>query len=254
MQYNKIIANIKVWHLFIFALLLATFTAILNPLPANDVVGRYAPAAESFAEGNWLYAFHPRFGVYFTAFAGFFVWLIGINGVIACKVVSILFFSISVFPLYKLFNSIWNNKIALQATLLYCLCSHLLRYAGNGVRDNGKTLALSLIGCGLVSFYKKDNSIKNILFFSLGCALLTVLRGEGALIALCCGIAGVFLLKQWRPILLGTAMFFLLISPQLVYNFIIIGYPVPELRHGVILDKAGIPPKSAPVKISETAR
>ena len=138
--------------------------------------------------------------------------------------------------------------------MLYCLCSHLLRYAGDGVRDNGKTLALSLIGCGLVSFYQKDHSIKSVLQFSFGCALLTVLRGEGALIALCCGIVGALLLKKWRPILLGTAMFFLLISPQLVYNFIIIGYPVPELRHGVILDKAGISPKSAPVKIPETAR
>ena len=254
MQYNRIIANIKVWHLFVFALLIAALTAILNPLPANDVIARYAPAAEAFAKGDWLYAFHPRFGVYFTAFAGFFVWLTGVNGVVACKIVSILFFSVSVFPLYKLFNLIWNNKIALQAVLLYCLCSHLLRYAGDGVRDNGKTLALSLIGCGLVSFYKKDHSVKSVLLFSSGCALLTVLRGEGTLIALCCGITGVFLLKQWRLIFVGTAMFFLMIFPQLLYNFIVIGYPVPELRHGVILDKAGIPPAAPLVKIPETAR
>ena len=254
MQYNKIIANIKVWHLFVFALLIAALTAILNPLPANDVVARYAPAAEAFAAGDWQYAFHPRFGVYFTAFSGIFVWLTGVDGVIACKIVSILFFSISVFPLYKLFNLIWNNKIALQAVLLYCFCSHLLRYAGDGVRDNGKTLALSLIGCGVFSFCKKDYSVKSIFLFSSGCALLTVLRGEGALIALCSGIAGVFLLKQWRLIFLGITMFFLMIFPQLMYNFIVIGYPVPELRHGVILNKAGIPPVHPLVKIPETAR
>ena len=89
MQYNRIIANIKVWHLFVFALLIAALTAILNPLPANDVVARYAPAAEAFAAGDWQYAFHPRFGVYFTAFSGIFVWLTGVDGVIACKIVSI---------------------------------------------------------------------------------------------------------------------------------------------------------------------
>ena len=49
-------------------------------------------------------------------------------------------------------------------------------------------------------------------------------------------------------------LFFLMIFPQLLYNFIVIGYPVPELRHGVILDKAGIPPAAPLVKIPETAR
>ena len=93
MQYEKIIVNIKVWHLFVGALLLATLTAILNPLPANDVIGRYALAAEAFADGNWKYAFHPRFGVFFTTFAGLFVWLLGVSGVVACKIVSVLIFS-----------------------------------------------------------------------------------------------------------------------------------------------------------------
>lgn len=254
MQYEKIIVNIKVWHLFVGALLLATLTAILNPLPANDVIGRYAPAAEAFADGNWKYAFHPRFGVFFTTFAGLFVWLLGVSGVVACKIVSVLFFSLSVFPLCELFKLIWNKKIALIATLLYCFCSHLLRYAGDGVRDNGKTLALAIIGYGLISFYKNNHSAKKIFLFSLGCALLTVLRGEGALIALCCGVAAIFILKKWQPILLGAAMFFVLISPQLIYNFIVIGYPVPELRHGVILDKAGVPANNALVEIPETAK
>lgn len=39
----------------------------LNPIPADDTATRYAPMAQAFAEGDWLYAFHPHSGVFFPA-------------------------------------------------------------------------------------------------------------------------------------------------------------------------------------------
>ncbi len=254
MKYEKIIANIKVWQLFLAAFLLSGIIAFINPYPATDTLTRYAPAAEAFAAGNWNYAFHPRFGVYFTSLAGVIVMLLDITGSGACKIVSILFFSLSVFPLHRLFLMIWGKKIAVIGVILYTFCSHLLRYAADGVRDNGKTLALALAACGLVELTRRS-SWHACFLLSGGCALLTVIRGEGALIALFCLVWGIILLrKDWKKIISAPALCFLLILPQLYYNYLVIGYPVPELRHAVLLDKIGIHFHDAPVKIPETAR
>ncbi len=253
MRFMKITLNIE-WLLFIFAILLATAVAVSNQIVANDTITRYAPMAEAFARGDWQYAFHPRFGVVFSSISGTFVWLFNVNGVIACKMLAILFFGLSVFPLYRLFCLLWDNSTAKIGVVLYVLCSHLLRYSADGLRDNGKTLAVALIALALVSLYRDKSRIGAGVCLIVGMALLTLLRGEGALIALVCGGFGVYLVRDWRKIILGIGLFVFLLSPQLYYNFVTIGYAVPELRHGVLLDKIGIEPYKASVEIPESAR
>lgn len=254
MQYATLIANIKARHFFGIALVLSGICAFCRLLPTDDVFMRYAPAAEAFAGGDWKYAFHPRFGVYFTAFAGIFVSLFHCSGIAACQFVSVIFFSLAVFPLHALFEKVWGQATAFWGTLAYIFTSHLLRYAGEGLRDNGKTLALALIALSLVSLTEKK-SWKNVQILAAGGALLTVIRGEGFLIAFLCGIVALYILKDWKKSVAGIFLFLILISPQCFYNYRVIGYFVPELRHGVILYRLGIPPaRCATVKIPETAR
>jgi len=240
MWLKHFVENIKAYQFFWIAMVLSGLCAVFRILPPDDVFGRYAPAAEAFARGDWQYAFHPRFGVWFTACAGSFVWLFRCSGVAACQLVSMLFFSLTVFPLHALFKKLWGGEAACWGTLCYVFCSHLLRYAGEGMRDNGKTLALALIALAILSLLT-DTSWKNVFMLSGGTALLTVIRGEGCLIALTYGIIAVFLLRDWKKILVGTGFFLLLIAPQCIYNYSAIGYFVPELRHGVMLqDLSGI--------------
>ncbi len=255
MKYGNFIAEIKPWQLFAAAFMLSGGIALMDPFPAADTLTRYAPAAEAFACGDWKYAFHPRFGVFFTAFAGMLVFITGLTGAGACKLAGVLLFSLSVFPLYSLFLQVWRKQTAGFGVILYILCSHLLRYAANGVRDNGKTLALALIACGLVGLTRKRLTWRNCFLLAGGSALLTVIRGEGALIALfCLGWGMVLLRRDWKKLLLTPLFCLILVLPQLCYNYMVIGYPVPELRHAVLLDKAGIRFCDAPVKIPETAR
>jgi len=250
MKIHFSIEKIKTWHCFALACFFAGICASLHVLPSDDVFNRYAPAAESFARGDWLYAFHPRFGVCFTSLAGLWVWLFGISGVTACKIVSILFFASAVFPLNALFIKIWGKKIALYGIFCYIFCSHLIRYAGGGVRDNGKTLAMAFIALALTSILEKG-SWKNVFELALGCALLTVIRGEGFLVAIVCMSAGVCLFKNLKKSVSCVVLFILFIFHQCFYNYCVIGYFVPEVRHGFILQKMGFSPTEAPVKIGE---
>ena len=69
-----------------------------------------------------------------------------------------------------------------------------------------------------------------------------------------CGIYACFIVADWKRIAAGTVLFLLLLLPQLYYNFRTIGYPVPELRYGAVLKKAGIlPPGTPEVEIPESA-
>ncbi len=241
MKSREIIANIKPWHIVVAALILAGVIATLTFAKAHDTVARYAPAAEAFARGDWKYAFHPRFGVFFTGAAGVVTWILHCSGYTACVIVATLCFATAVWPLHYTFKQIWGNNVATAACLLYVTCSYLLRYAVDGLRDDAKTLALALIAMALTAFTQNNRSWRQAVALAAGCALLTILRGEGALIAILAGIIGAILLKDWRKIAVGALLYLLLISPQLYYNWRAFGYPVPELRHGVILDKIGVP-------------
>lgn len=230
MKIHFYVEKIKIWHCFLLACLLTGCCAFLRILPADDVFNRYAPAAEAFARGDWLYAFHPRFGVFFSSLAGSFVWLCGISGLSACKIVSTLFFALTVFPLHSLFIKIWGEKIALYGIFCYIFCSHLIRYAGDGVRDNGKTLAMAFIALALVSILERGNW-RNVFELALGCALLTVIRGEGFLIAVVCILAGVYLFKDIKKSVSCILLFVVFIFPQCFYNYRAIGYFVPEVGY-----------------------
>ncbi len=254
MQFENFVERVKPYHLFLIALVLSGLCAAFRLLPVDDVYARYAPASEAFAIGDWRYAFHPRFGVYYTSFAGVLVWLFHCSGVVACQITSVLLFAASVFPLHALFRKIWGARTAFWGTVCYVFCSHLLRYAGEGMRDNGKTLALAMIALALVSM-QKDAHWEDVFLLAAGGALLTVIRGEGFMIAIICGVTAIFFLKDWKKSLAGILLFCTFIAPQCLYNHYTIGYFVPELRHGYYLHKMGVPAAShAIIKFQEPTR
>ncbi len=223
--------------LFLGAVIISSAVALAMRVPADDTINRYSPMAEAFARGDFRYAWHPRFGVYFSSIAGIFVWTFGVSGTTASQMLAVLLYSLAVFPLFRLFRMLFDTRIAVIATLLYLGCSHLLRMPADGLRDNGKTLALALIACGLVELSRRPKAVGAGIRLVVGCALLTVLRAEGALVALFAGIAGIWLVRNWRHIIPGVALYILILTPQLCYNWHTIGYPVPDMRHGAVLDR-----------------
>jgi 4-amino-4-deoxy-L-arabinose transferase-like glycosyltransferase len=228
--------------IFLLSLLLCSFLGFLNDIPERDVAGRYAAMAEAFAAGDWAYAFHPRIPPLLPCCAGIIVWLTGCSGFVAAKAVSILSFSICVFPLYGIFLRTFNENIARWGCVLLMFSSHFIRLAVGGLRDSGKGLAVIIACYAMLCIWQQRTRLAGYLWCALGAVLLTLTRGDCVLYALIfLGAALFFELYRrrsffcpWRAILVFV-LYLLCLSPQLSYNCRTIGYPVPEVRYGVIL-------------------
>lgn len=257
MRFREIITNIEkngAWSVFILIIIIAGSAALAAKLPATDIAEVYAPAAEAFARGDWKYAFHPRIGVFYPALTGSIVWISGWTGESACQAASILLFALCCFPLFATFEMIWDRRTAFAAVLLTAGTSHIVRFVAEGLRDSGKCLGLALMAYGLCCLVRNRRSLWAGIVFTFGAALLVMLRGEGGIIVVVCGVYACKLVGDWKRIAAGILLFLLLLLPQLLYNFKVLGYPVPELRYAVVMQESGIPPFRTPeVEIPESA-
>ena len=240
--------NIVGWQfpcfIFVLSLLLCSLLGLLNDIPERDVSGRYAPMATAFSEGDWDYAFHPRVPPLLPVGAGITVWLTGCSGFVAAKAVSILFFALCVFPLYGIFLRAFNDNIARWGCVLLMFSSHFIRIAVGGLRDSGKGLAMIIACYAIVCVWQQRARLSGYIWCACGAALLTLTRGDCVLYALLF-LATIFVFElyrrgafffPWRTVMM-LFVYLLCLSPQLAYNYRTIGYPVPEVRYGMILNK-----------------
>ena len=223
----------------------------LNCLPCNDTALRYAPMAEAFANGNFACAFHPRFGLFFPIWSGCTAFITQLDGFRSCQIASLLLFILTAYPIYGIACKLFDRITACRAMLLYLLSSHLLRTAVEGLREPGKALGFMLAVYGVLSVYTRQERYAGYFLTACGCAILTTIRGDGALIALILFIWMVVLeirhsgIKFYRSLLAGLVMF-LLITPQLVYVCKLTGYPVPDVRCSMLLKKLNVPVLTTP--------
>ena len=219
----------------------------LNTMPCNDVATRYAPLAEEFAKSNFQNAFHPRFGIFFSGLAGMIVYLTELDGFRACQAAAIILYLLAAFPVYWLTCRIWNKRVATYNVVLYLMYSHLLRLAWEGLRDTGKTLGFMLMSYGIITIAQEYSKKRGYLSLAIGGAILVTIKGDGALIALFIFMLVFILefkqcyLKIWRTYV-AIVLCILIISPQLIYNAYLLGYPVPEVRHAQLLKRLGVTP------------
>ncbi|MEI8246371.1 MAG: glycosyltransferase family 39 protein [Lentisphaerota bacterium] len=230
--------------IFVLSLLLCSFLGFLNDIPERDVAGRYAAMAEAFAVGDWTYAFHPRIPPLLPCCAGIFAWLTGCSGFVAAKSVSILFFALCVFPLYGIFRRTFGENIAQWGCVLLMFSSHFIRIAVGGLRDSGKGMAMMIACYAIVCVWQQRTKLAGYIWCACGAALLTLTRGDCVLYALLFLSTILFfelyrrrsLFFPWRTVI-ALFLYLLCLSPQLAYNYRTIGYPVPEVRYGMILNK-----------------
>lgn len=242
-------------NLILFLLALVAISDIvmiwLFPFPGNDMASRYAPMTEAFAAGDWQVAFHPRFGMLFSALTGAISWLTGLNGVRSCQVAALFFFWLTVLPLWGIFRRLWDERVAAAGCLLYLLSSFLTRYIYFGLRENWKTFGVAAGVFGVMAVFYSPRQWRGYLTAACGGAFLVAVRGDGAfyamviLLAVACLEIGSFRRFPVRSVLCGLLLL-VLISPQLYYNFDKLGYPVPECRHAQILKRMGMPPLKTP--------
>lgn len=118
------------------------------PICGWDVLVRYAPMADAFADGRWSDAFHPRTCVLFQALTGSLVYLIGVSGLTACQVVAIVFWGLSMPALWAVLRRVFDDTVAYFGSILIFASAELFKYAGDGWRDDCRILPILLLVLG----------------------------------------------------------------------------------------------------------
>ena len=246
------------WFYFLLALVLALPPFFLTTIPPVDVATRYAPMAEAFARGDWGYAFHPRVPLLQSVIGGIAVFLTGCDGFSGVKFVSVMSYALAVFPLFLLFRKIFSLRTACLGVVFYLFCHLLLQYAGEGLRDNGKTLSLALAAWGLLSLWESPRKLRGYLWLGAAIGLGFLFRTEllvvGAFLLLAAAVREC-LRKQipWRSVL-GGVITLLLLIPTIAVNHGFTGYPVPDVRVAQWLQQHRTQPEPVPVAPPEVKR
>ena len=225
----------KPWGIFCLALLLLVPLLLLADIPQRDVLSRYAPMARAIAEGDWSTAFHSRVPFGFPLLGAIVVKLFGCEGFTGVKIVSVLCFALTVFPLWKIFRRVFDETTARTGCVLLVFCSYWLRLASGGLRESAKLLFLAWTVYGLLCLCRKRRRLKGYLIAGCGCGAMAAIRDDSLLAGAAIGVALLILEVHgtrrfpWRSCVAGMAGAVILF-PGLWINYQLTGYSVPSGR------------------------
>lgn len=194
----------------------------------HDILFRFAPMAELFAEGEWYEAFHPRFGVLFTILPGCLVWLTNCTGLTACIWVALTLWVWAIPVLFLFMERLFDRKIAWITVGLYIFCPLLFYWSLVGCRESSRTLGLLMATTAI--FLRRENQSGWWWMFG-ALPLLTLFRLDTVL------ILGVLLLLyayydrfRWRTWSLIT-LTILFLQPMCYLTWIWLGYWLPSVQY-----------------------
>ena len=247
---------------FLAALLLAVPLSFFSDVPERDVAVRYASMAEEFAAGNWAYAFHPRVPIFHSTVCGILVRLFGISGFTAAKIISVISYSLAVFPLYAVMKRVFDTRIAAGALFIYVVNPLMIRSSFGGLRESTKCLLLIMMVHAILLIREKTHSGTGFLYLSASAGLAMITRSE---MILFCGLVlwGAMIWEtlarqdmrrnfdgaapesnstRAKPSALplysfaGTFLTDAIVFIPAVVNYAVFGFPTPETRYLVIFE------------------
>lgn len=229
------------WLIFVVLWLFLLPAIVMFDYPQADVATRYAPMAEAFASGDWHFAFHPRIPPLLPVCAGVIVRVCSCDGALACRLAGALFLSFGLFPLYWGVRRMYGSRVAAAAAMLYAGCAWLFRFGYYGLREPLCVFAVLMLFMAAVRMRMRSSSKRWYLVFAAAETMLLLSRGDLALFVL----ATLTMLLVWdlyrhrQPLrtVAVVALMLMLLLPVLLYNYRMIGYPVPEVRHGVVMSR-----------------
>lgn len=228
------------WPVWCFlALVLISLPAVFSDvLPQRDVAFRYAPMAEAFRAGDWNYAFHPRTGFLHTLTAGILATVFQCGGFLACKLSSMLFMGLGIFPLYGLVRRIYSPGMAEICTAGYIFASRLQRLGWSGLRDAHKTFLILLAAYALVTIYRERGKWSGYLWLGLAAGLGVITRGDLSPFMGLLFLWGMVLElnRKGFPVrsLAGAGLAVLIALPPICINYAVAGVAVPEIRYSML--------------------
>lgn len=226
---------------FLAFTVLSILPVFVETIPQRDVAFRYAPMAEAFRDGDFIYAFHPRTGFLHTFTSGIICYLLNCNGFLACKISSLLFMGLGLFPLYAVMRRVYSRFMAEICTFIFVLASQLHRLSWSGLRDSHKTFLLLLAAYSLILIFQEREKWTGYIWLGIAAGLGIVTRGDLVLIMSLLFFWGIVLelkLKKfpWRSVL-GSILALMLALPAIVLNWYLAGVAVPEIRFAWIFRK-----------------
>ena len=230
------------WLFFALVIGICLPLVFLDDIPQRDVAARYAPMAEAFSSGDFLYAFHPRTGFLHTVFSGILVWLFSCSGFMAAKLSSLIFMALGVFPLYGLARRIYSERVAGFTLLAYLLASQVMRLAYSGLRDSYKVFFILLAAYGLIVIFQERKRLAGYIVLAFAVAGGILARGDLVIfmsLLFFWGIVLEYALKRfpWRS-LAACFLILLLCLPAVLLHGWVIGAAVPEMRFALLFEKA----------------
>jgi len=225
---------------------------LLDQCPGTDTGKFYSAMIREFGDGNPEGAFHPRIAPLMIVVGGMFARL-GIEAFTAAKLTSALFFGLTVIPLFRLADLVWGRRTACWASVMYVLCSRLIRYGGAGGLTTGKAFFLTLMVYGLVLTWRRRNWA-GTWATGLGAAGLALIRPEGvyfSVLGLLCfpflALTGSSDRRAWLKVSVAVCVATLCVCPWIAYQIRACGYAVTDTRQigmiSTLYEFAGITPR-----------
>ena len=254
-DYNPTRAPRTVFLLFALGIVVSLPSLLWHKWPSPDAAIYYLPMIREFARGNWGGAFYPMIPPFFIVAVGLLSTALFIPALYAAKLVSILCFAGSVFPLYRILRPIYGRRTAELGCLLMILCARLIRDGAAPLLDSTKMfLFLWVVAMVFESYRSSRLTYGRAILMVPPLAGLALVRGEGlalsllALVAL--AMAECRQLRQrpadakpgWtklvpRKTMAATLLFAVLALPWALYVYRQTGYPALDSRQIEMLRK-----------------
>ena len=226
---------------FLLLIVLSLVFILTDIFPQRDVACRYAPMADAFRDRDFTYAFHPRTGFLHAFTSGVIALLLNCDGFLACKISSLLFMALGIFPLYGIMRRVYSRAMAEITTFAFVLASQLQRLAWSGLRDSHKSFLILLACYALILIYQERKNWIGYLWLALATGLGIVTRGDLVLfmsLILLWGITMEMKLKGFpRRGLSACILSVVLAMPSILLNWYFAGVAVPEIRFARIFRK-----------------
>ena len=253
---DSIAAELK-WPLAI-AGVCSVISTLLVEQPKSDIASYYGPLTQAFIDSRYSRAFFHMISPLVPTLAGI-IGKTGLHSFTALKIVSSLFYVAALFPLCALLSRTYERRTARIGCLLYSIHPRLMRYGTIGLFESAKTFFLLFILERMFRWHC-DRKPLALVHIGVGCAALTLARGEGVLFAVAtvAAIPVVSLIGDMRrttaeqrsygkaalrSVASGGAVLAIMLaltSPWLVYEYRATGLPVPNSMLIGTLPRLGI--------------
>ena len=245
------------WFFVLAVAVCAPMVVYTRDMP-TDAASYYARMAREIASGNWAHGFFPMIPPLVPCLGGGVSALLRVDAYAALKLVSTLFFALTVFPVYVLAREVWGKRTARWCALLYVFCSRLIRYGGSGLLDPAKTFFFVLMTCALVLYWRRGAARRHAVLVGVGAAGMALSRADGLFFA-GLGCVALILMEVWKrraedggrwwvpaDALVSISVMLVLLCPLVVYQLCTIGYPLTDSRQlpyaKAVLDRFGYHP------------